>query len=141
MDALSEKLIISLQLQDIEEVLASRKGKGKQGDLAASNDEFAFDTYRKYLRDLEQDITDRSLARGFGEAVWADGDTPAKRVVENDSNLVLRLGGEDEGDVSPTDSESGTLASWSGHVDKVPEIAMNEWQARLWFEDQTGVRS
>ena len=79
MDELSEKLIISLQLQDIEEVLASRKGKGKQGDLASSNDEFAFDTYRQCLRDSEQDIIDRCLARSLGEVVWADGDTPTKR--------------------------------------------------------------
>jgi len=143
MDELSEKLIISLQLQDIEEALAAGKGKGKgkQGDPGASNDEFAFDTYRKYLRGLQQDITDRCLARGLGEEVWSDGDTPAKRVIESDSNLALRLGSEDEEGVSSTDSEPGTLAPWSDSTCGAPEVAMNEWQARLWLEDQTGVRN
>lgn len=141
MDELSEKLIISLQLQDIEEVLASRKGKGKQGDLASSNDEFAFDTYRQYLRDSEQDIIDRCLARSLGEVVWADGDTPTKRATENDPNLALRLGRKNEGDVSPTSSETGALAWGLDYTDGVTEIAMNEWQARLMLEDQTGVRN
>ena len=141
MDELSEKLIISLQLQDIEEALAARKGKGKQGDPGASNDEFAFDTYRKYLRGLQQDITDRRLARGLGEGVWEDGNTPAKRIIESDSNLALRLEEEGEEDVSSTDSEPRTLASWSDNTSGAPEVAMNEWQARLWLEDQTGVRN
>ncbi|PWW80122.1 hypothetical protein C7212DRAFT_273716 [Tuber magnatum] len=143
MDELSEKLIISLQLQDIEEVLAARKGKGKQGDLATSTDELAFQAYRKHLHDSEQSIIDHCMARSLDGAVRADGDilaeiTLAERIVESDGDLALRLEGKIRRRLSPIDPESRALALGSDRGDEVTEIAMNEWQARLMFEEQTG---
>ncbi|KAG0642613.1 hypothetical protein HOY80DRAFT_881387 [Tuber brumale] len=145
MDELSEGLIISIHLQDIEEVLAARKGKGREGDLAASNDELAFNTYRRYLQDSEQCIIDRRMAESLEEAMRMDCDVLAEiasveGVAKSDRDLALRLGGGSVEGASPPDLESGEWASALDHKSGVSEIAMNEWQARLMLEDQMGVR-
>ncbi|RPA97200.1 hypothetical protein L873DRAFT_1742374 [Choiromyces venosus 120613-1] len=146
MDELTEKLIISLQLQDIEELLASRKGKGRQGDLITSADELALNTYRRFLQESEQDIIDRSLARGLDGAVRADDDNlveraSAERVAENDGNFALRQGGKGKGkaEARSTGSELRALALGLDDTENVTEVAMNEWQARLMLEDLAGV--
>ncbi|KAG0134774.1 hypothetical protein HOY82DRAFT_635731 [Tuber indicum] len=135
MDELSERLVISLQLQDIEEV---------QGDLAASNDELAFNTYRRYLQDSEQAIIDRRMAESLEEAMRADCDVlteiaSVEGVAKSDRDLALRLQRACEGEASSSDSGSEQWVSASDHTSEVSEIAVNEWQARLMLEDQTGV--
>lgn len=96
LDNLSLELAIALQLQDIEVAIASRKGKGKAGDAITSNDEVAFQDYRRHLEISAQILLDQRLARSFDRAVRTDAEqlmqlTRAELRDESDRELAFRL--------------------------------------------------
>lgn len=96
LDNLSLQLAIALQLQDIDVAIASRKGKGRAGDAITSNDEVAFQDYRRHLEMSAQILLDQRLARSFDRAVRTDADelmqlTRAELRDERDRELAFQL--------------------------------------------------
>lgn len=96
LDDLSLQLAIALQLKDIDVAIASRKGKGRAGDAITSNDEVAFQDYRRHLEMSAQILLDQRLARSFDRAVRTDADelmklTRAELRDERDREIAFQL--------------------------------------------------
>lgn len=118
MDDLSFQLAIALQLEDIEGVISSRKGKGKAGDVATSN-EVAFSDYREHLQKTAQILRDECLAQSLARAVIDDAEillelTNAEKKDESDRELAFRLSGNPSTTVVNKDRRWRDLAVGSG---------------------------
>lgn len=130
MDDISLQLAIALQLKDVDFAIASRKGKGKAGDAITSNDEAAFNDYRKHLEITAQILLDQRLARSFDRAVRTDADellqiTRAEMRDESDRELAFQLSEDPSTTLVKNNSHWRPLAIGSG-VDAT-ESAIEQW--------------
>ncbi|KAL6407475.1 ibr domain-containing protein [Ilyonectria robusta] len=71
-DETTLRLIIGLQLQDIESLAVSTKGKQREGEQP--NSIVATDAYKEELELLRQTAHDAMLCRSIADAVRQDGD-------------------------------------------------------------------
>ena len=95
-DDTTAKLIIQLQLEDLEELAGNQKGKQAEGSQNDTQD--AISTYRQELQQILMVLSDRSMARSIGQAVISD--SRLLRVFKNqedvaasDRQVALRAGG------------------------------------------------
>lgn len=119
MDDLSLELAIALQLEDVGVVIAARKGKGRAGDAVTSNDEAAFNDYRRHLEISAQILLDQRLARSVDRAVRTDAGelmrvTRAELRDESDRELALRLSEDPATKLVKNNSQWRPLAIGSG---------------------------
>ena len=96
MDELSIILVLSLQLEDVDELLIGSKGKNPVG--RPSDTDIALATYRDELLRNKMMIEDRRMGRSISDAVLRDGSIiTAARVEEQnavrDREMACRLGG------------------------------------------------
>lgn len=70
MDDATMQLMISLQLQDIEDALQARKGKERAGDV--SSDQVALESYREHLQATSTYLSDLAFARSLDRATRED---------------------------------------------------------------------
>ncbi len=75
-------LILELHLRDIEELLSTSKGKGREGEH--SDADLALLIYQHELEERDAIIADRRMARSHSRAVLSDSATVTKLVTEND---------------------------------------------------------
>lgn len=130
MDDLSLELAIALQLKDVEVVMASRKGKGRVGDAITSNDEAAFNDYRRHLEISAQILLDERLARSVDRAVRTDAEelmrvTRAELRDESDRELALRLSEDPATNIVKNNSQWRPLAIGSGI--EATDTDMEKW--------------
>lgn len=71
LDDASASLIIQLQIQDLEDLANSSKGKHRKGEQPDSD--LALDTYKSELKSFESFISDRRMCKSVAKAVIADG--------------------------------------------------------------------
>ena len=107
-DDATAALILQLQHQDIEELLGTRKGKGRDGEQ--SDADLAMTTYQKELQDRTTILADRSMSRSLTHAIVSDATVLSEsRAQENtavrDRALALRLA---KGIAPPMTSEQPT---------------------------------
>jgi hypothetical protein len=70
-DDITTALIVQLQLEDIEGMNFSSKGKGREGDL--SDAEYALRLYRREFEAHSLLVSDRRMIRSIAQAVQTDG--------------------------------------------------------------------
>ncbi|MCJ1425875.1 hypothetical protein MMC29_003775 [Sticta canariensis] len=109
-DDATAALILQLQYQDVEELLGTRKGKGRDGEQ--SDADLAMTTYKKELQDRITILADRCMSRSLAQAIVSDATILSEsRAQENtavkDRALALRLA---EGKTPPVTSEQTTAA-------------------------------
>ena len=97
-DGDTAELIISLQREDVEAMLAvsTRKGKNKEGGF--SDGEVSMRLYLEDVRRIEQQLADRRMCRSIAQAVSADARLVEavrieERQAQRDRRMALLLGG------------------------------------------------
>lgn len=96
MDELSVLLVLSLQLEDVDELVRGSKGKNPVG--RPSDADTALTAYRDELLRNKMIMEDRRMGRSISDAVQRDGSTIAAVMVEEqnaaqDREVACRLGG------------------------------------------------
>ena len=72
MDDITASLILELQLEDVDELIDSDKGKQAEGSLADAD--HALGVYKEELQRLETILSDRRMGRSISEAVERDAE-------------------------------------------------------------------
>ncbi|GAB7366387.1 hypothetical protein MBLNU230_g8184t1 [Neophaeotheca triangularis] len=94
MDPLTFKAVVEMQLEDSQTLLASSKGKQREGTI--NDAEFALQMYAEDLRACDATLADRTLAQSIATAVIRDGAMiqrayQAEEQLASDRELALRL--------------------------------------------------
>ena len=92
-------LIIQLQLEDSEAIIATAEGKGKGREGELHDVQVALQLYRGYMQQVETFFTDRKMTKSIAQACQTDGNiVTASRSEEqtfaNDHELACRLSGQ-----------------------------------------------
>lgn len=71
-DNASVNLMLQLQIQDLEEIIASSKGKYREGETPDAD--LALDAYKSELESFKASISDRCMCKSIAQAVISDGE-------------------------------------------------------------------
>lgn len=96
-DDATAALILQLQNQEIEELLCTKKGKGRDGEQ--SDADLAMATYQEELQDRITILADRCMSQSLTQAIISDAtllseSRAQENTASNDRALALRLGEE-----------------------------------------------
>ncbi|KAI9749161.1 MAG: hypothetical protein M1815_002718 [Lichina confinis] len=97
-DGDTAELIISLQREDVEAMLAASTGKGKSKEGVFSDAEASMRLYLEDVRMIEQQLADRRMGRSIAQAIGADAPLVQsvrieERQAQRDREMALLLGG------------------------------------------------
>ena len=110
MDAETVNLILELQLQDVRDLLSSRKGKQREGDVP--DYEIALQIQEAEFANVFTVLSDRRMCQSISRAIQDDGAALSlarheERIATRDHNLALSLSGRNV----PTPVESTAKAT------------------------------
>ena len=109
-DDATATLILQLQNRDIEELVQSRKGKGRDGEILDAD--LAKATYQQELQETARIRADRSMAQSFMQAVISDAALlnealAAESAASADRALAYRLAGVNAPPAAPEQTTAG----------------------------------
>ena len=102
MDEHTAALILQLQLADLEDVMSSGKGKGREDQ--ASDQDIAISAYRQEVETRLSLLADRRMTESIAKAVQTDGPLVKRSQIEaRDHDLALHL---QDGQAHPQDHDA-----------------------------------